>query len=321
MQKLNYGSLHLNGRTAYVAQQAWIQNETARENILFGREYDEKFYNKIIQACSLVVDFNIMPAGDSTEIGEKGINLSGGQKQRISMARAVYADQDIYLLDDPLSAVDAHVGKSMFDQVIGPNGILKNKTRVFVTNSLSFLPQVDSIIMLENGSVAESGSFEELKGKNGSFAKFIRNYLENNEANKENIKNDQEEDFKNSIKRKIPLLNNRVDSLGSGSINIDTEDDESHELQTLIVGEKLMTKENFASGTIKLSVLIDYIKKCGIALSTVFSIFFTSSIVALAASSFWLSEWSNDAEDPVKADDNKYFRLSIYLGLGLLQCK
>ena len=187
MHKLNYGTLHLNGRTAYVAQQAWIQNETVRENILFGKSYDEKFYNQIIQACSLVVDFNIMPAGDSTEIGEKGINLSGGQKQRISLARSVYADLDIYLFDDPLSAVDAHVGKSMFDQVIGPDGILKDKTRVFVTNSLSFLPQVDGIIMLENGTVSESGSFEELKNKNGSFAKFIRLYLENNEANKETI--------------------------------------------------------------------------------------------------------------------------------------
>jgi ABC-type transport system involved in cytochrome bd biosynthesis fused ATPase/permease subunit len=127
MHKLNDGHLISNGSVAYVAQQAWIQNETARENILFGKDYDEKFYNQVIQDCSLIVDFNIMPAGDSTEIGEKGINLSGGQKQRISLARSVYSNADIYLLDDPLSAVDAHVGKSIFDQVIGPNGILKDK--------------------------------------------------------------------------------------------------------------------------------------------------------------------------------------------------
>lgn len=320
MHKLNYGQLHLNGRTAYVAQQAWIQNETARENILFGKEYDEKFYNKIIQACSLVVDFNIMPGADSTEIGEKGINLSGGQKQRISLARAVYSDLDIYLLDDPLSAVDAHVGKSMFDQVIGPNGILKDKTRVFATNSLSFLPQCDGIIMLENGTVSESGTFEELKNKNGSFARFIKLYLENNEANKENIKNQQEEEMNklNSMKRKIPMMQ-KCDSLGSGSIDI--EDNEEHELKELIVCEKnIIDKEKFYQGTIKLSILIDYIKKCSVSLTVVFSIFFTSSIIGLAASSFWLSEWSNDSVDPIKAEENKYFRLSVYLGLGFLQC-
>ena len=187
MHKLNGGKIFLNGSTAYVPQQAWIQNETARENILFGKEFDEKFYNKIVNACSLMVDFNIMPARDETEIGEKGINLSGGQKQRISLARAVYSNADIYLLDDPLSAVDAHVGKHIFDQVIGPNGILRNKTRLFVTNSLSFLPQVDQILMIENGTICQNGTYDELKDKDGPFANFIKLYLMNNEANKESL--------------------------------------------------------------------------------------------------------------------------------------
>jgi ABC-type multidrug transport system fused ATPase/permease subunit len=127
MYKLNDGKINVNGSIAYVAQQAWIQNATIRENILFGRDYNEHFYNKIINACSLVTDFDIMPQRDKTEIGEKGINLSGGQKQRISLARALYSKADIYLLDDPLSAVDAHVGKHIFDMVIGPNGLLKTK--------------------------------------------------------------------------------------------------------------------------------------------------------------------------------------------------
>jgi hypothetical protein len=188
-------------------------------------------------------------------------------------------------------------------------GILRNKTRVFVTNSLSFLPQVDSIIMLENGSVTETGTFEELKSRNGSFAKFIHSYLENNEANKENIKNDQEEEFKNSLlkKKSQPLMSSRIDSLGSGSLPMDSDDDESHELQTLIVGERLIAKESFVSGSVKLSVLVDYVRKCGVALTTVFSLFFAGSIVALAASSFWLSEWSNDANArrPDRAHDHR----------------
>ena len=186
MHKLNYGKIHVNGSTAYVPQQAWIQNATIRDNILFGQDYDPRFYNKIIHACSLLPDFNIMPHGDSTEIGEKGINLSGGQKQRISLARAIYANSDIYILDDPLSAVDAHVGKHIFDNVIGPNGMLKNKTRLFVTNSLSFLPQVDQIIMLDNGTISEMGTYDELKDKDGPFAEFIKLFLANNEQNKEN---------------------------------------------------------------------------------------------------------------------------------------
>ena len=127
MHKLNDGLININGSTAYVPQQAWIQNATVKNNILFNLPYNEDFYNKCIESCSLIPDLNIMPSGDQTEIGEKGINLSGGQKQRISLARAIYSDANIYLLDDPLSAVDAHVGKSIFDKVIGPKGMLKDK--------------------------------------------------------------------------------------------------------------------------------------------------------------------------------------------------
>jgi ABC-type multidrug transport system fused ATPase/permease subunit len=121
------GSVNVYGRIGYVAQQAWIQNATLKDNILFGKELKDEKYTKIIEACALVTDLNVLPAGDKTEIGEKGINLSGGQKQRISLARAVYNDADIYILDDPLSAVDAHVGKHIFENVVGPKGVLKNK--------------------------------------------------------------------------------------------------------------------------------------------------------------------------------------------------
>lgn len=103
MHKLNDGKININGKTAYVPQQAWIQNETVRNNILFGSKWNEKFYNKVLSACSLLTDLTIMPAGDKTEIGEKGINLSGGQKQRINLARSVYSNAEIYMLDDSLS--------------------------------------------------------------------------------------------------------------------------------------------------------------------------------------------------------------------------
>ena len=127
MYKLNHGRININGSVAYVPQLAWIQNDTVRNNILFGSRYSEDFYQQVISSCALKPDLEIMPAGDKTEIGEKGINLSGGQKQRISLARSVYSNADIYMLDDPLSAVDSHVGKHIFDKVIGPNGVLKSK--------------------------------------------------------------------------------------------------------------------------------------------------------------------------------------------------
>lgn len=102
------GRVNQLGSVAYVAQQAWIQNATLKDNILFGRPFDRQRYESIIEACALKPDLAMLPAGDLTEIGEKGINLSGGQKQRVSLARAVYQDAEVYYLDDPLSAVDSH---------------------------------------------------------------------------------------------------------------------------------------------------------------------------------------------------------------------
>jgi ABC-type bacteriocin/lantibiotic exporter with double-glycine peptidase domain len=175
MTKLK-GSINVNGTVAYVPQQAWMQNATLKNNILFGKELNEINYRRVISSCALKTDLTVLPAGDSTEIGEKGINLSGGQKQRISLARAVYSDADILILDDPLSAVDAHVGKHIFDKVIGPYGVLKNKSRIFATNSLNFLPQVDRIIMLENNEIAEMGTYLELMQMKGCLFKFMQGY-------------------------------------------------------------------------------------------------------------------------------------------------
>ena len=108
-------------------QQAWIQNNTVKDNILFGRRMEGDLYDQTIRACALEPDLDILPGGDMAEIGEKGINLSGGQKQRVSIARAVYQKADVYLLDDPLSAVDSHVGKHIFTEIIGPKGMLNGK--------------------------------------------------------------------------------------------------------------------------------------------------------------------------------------------------
>uniref|UniRef100_A0A4W3JDR1 ATP-binding cassette sub-family C member 5 n=1 Tax=Callorhinchus milii TaxID=7868 RepID=A0A4W3JDR1_CALMI len=171
---LRDGTVGVTGSFAYVSQQAWIIHGNVKENILFGKEYDEKKYKRVLENCSLHQDLAILPFGDMTEIGERGINLSGGQKQRISIARAVYSDQDIYLFDDPLSAVDAHVGKHIFEECI--KKALQDKTVIFVTHQLQCLEHCDQVILLDNGKITEKGTHETLMKQDGYYANLIRNY-------------------------------------------------------------------------------------------------------------------------------------------------
>ncbi|XP_055927292.1 multidrug resistance-associated protein 1-like isoform X1 [Argiope bruennichi] len=186
MHKLS-GAADLKGSIAYVPQQAWILNRSVRENILLAKHIREEKYHKILDKCCLRPDLEILPAGDATEIGEKGVNLSGGQKQRISIARAVYQDKDIYLLDDPLSAVDVHVRKSLFDDVIGNEGLLRRKTRILVTHDVSLLHKVDTIITMKDGRIAEIGSYYELLKRGESFTSFVREHT-NTKTMEENLK-------------------------------------------------------------------------------------------------------------------------------------
>lgn len=156
------------GNIAYVPQKAWVLNSTLKENIILGEPLDQAFYEKVLNACGLIPDLQEMPDGDSTEIGEnvnirkgprrnsswiskslflQGINLSGGQKQRVSLARAVYQNKDIYLLDDPLSAVDFNVANFIFDNVFGPNGILKEKVISSRLHPLILRPLSDELTL------------------------------------------------------------------------------------------------------------------------------------------------------------------------------
>ncbi|XP_071514768.1 multidrug resistance-associated protein 1-like [Panulirus ornatus] len=182
------GKVIVNGNLAYVPQQAWLQNATLRDNIIWGQPFEHHRYWKVVRACALQADLDMLPAGDLTEIGEKGINISGGQKQRVALARAAYSRAGIVLLDDPLSAVDAHVGKHIFENVIGPCGILQGKTRILVTHAVTFLPQVDEIIVLKNGRLGEKGSYNNLLASGGDFAQYIVQHIhdmEEEDAEKE----------------------------------------------------------------------------------------------------------------------------------------
>lgn len=168
------GEIVVHGDTAYVAQQAWIMNASVKENIVFGHRWDPHFYQRTVAACALVDDFKTLPGGDQTEVGERGISLSGGQKTRLTLARAVYARADVYLLDDCLAAVDQHVGRHLIDNVLGPRGLLAGKTRVLATNSIPVLVEADYVTLLRDGRIIEKGTYEQLIAMKGEVANLIR---------------------------------------------------------------------------------------------------------------------------------------------------
>ncbi|KAL7585144.1 hypothetical protein Lser_V15G41587 [Lactuca serriola] len=165
------GKVKVSGSTAYVAQTPWIQNGTIQENILFGSPMDRHKYKKVIRTCCLEKDLEMMEFGDRTEIGERGINLSGGQKQRIQLARAVYQDSDIYLLDDVFSAVDAHTCSKIFKECM--RGILRDKTILLVTHQVDFLHNVDLILVMRDGMIVQSGKYDELVDSGLDFSALV----------------------------------------------------------------------------------------------------------------------------------------------------
>jgi ATP-binding cassette subfamily C (CFTR/MRP) protein 1 len=168
------GEVVMRGKSAYVAQSPWVMNASVRENIVFGYRWDPAFYERTVKACALREDFASLPDGDQTEVGERGISLSGGQKARLTLARAVYARADIYLLDDVLSAVDQHVGRHLIDNVLGPKGLLAGKTRILATNSIPVLMEAHFVVLLREGKIIERGTYEQLVAMKGEIAQLIK---------------------------------------------------------------------------------------------------------------------------------------------------
>uniref|UniRef100_A0A3B4GQP1 Multidrug resistance-associated protein 4-like n=1 Tax=Pundamilia nyererei TaxID=303518 RepID=A0A3B4GQP1_9CICH len=170
------GTLKVIGQISYAAQQPWVFPGTIRSNILFGKQLNPKKYERVLRACALKKDLQLFPDGDLTLIGDRGATLSGGQKARVNLARAVYEDADIYLLDDPLSAVDAEVGKHLFEQCIC--GLLKNKCRILITHQLQHLRTADQILVLKEGHVMVQGTYSELQTSGLDIVSLLRSDAE-----------------------------------------------------------------------------------------------------------------------------------------------
>ena len=187
------GNIQLSGKISFVSQNSWILNDTIEQNILFFKPMDREKYNKVISICQLIPDLQIFPQGDQTEIGEKGVNLSGGQKARMAIARAVYNDSDIYIFDDPLSALDAYVGMNLFNEVF--NDYLKNKTIIISTHALQYVTYFDRIFYIHQGRIKFMGEPKDIE--NQQFYQDFKSAQENKQKEEQN-----DEDFKKKKDKK-----------------------------------------------------------------------------------------------------------------------
>lgn len=260
------GKVTFSGTTSLCAQSPWIQNATVRENIVFGQPWDENRYWAAVRDACLEPDLELLEDGDSTEIGEKGINLSGGQKQRVNIARAIYFDSDIIALDDPLSALDAGVGKALFFNAI--MGALSGKTRILVTHALHFLPHVDNIILMEDGRITETGTYNELKSNGQSFARLIRDFGSEDQENK------LIEDEETAIERAQPSKHDRANMVAKG------------------VAQTLMQQEERNAGAMKKGTYSSYLR-AGKGFIMVPVLLFCVALAQgfFVMTSFWLVYW------------------------------
>jgi len=260
------GSLLVNGSRALCAQLAWIRNASVRDNITFGKAFDADLYNRIIEACSLTHDLQILPKGSNTEIGERGINLSGGQKQRISLARAIYSSADLILLDDPLSAVDAHVGAHIMEHAIC--GLLRDKCRILATHQLHVLHRCDRIVMMEKGKMVACDTFQNLSDHNEAFQRMME--ISNNAAPDAKVSTPEGEsgENENALQRKVT----------------------AHETQ-----DTLMQEEDRQVKGISWDIYLDYWRSSGSILVPIFVLLvLVLSQGANIVTSLWLAWWSSN---------------------------
>ncbi|KAL4641040.1 canalicular multispecific organic anion transporter 1 [Arapaima gigas] len=333
------GYVNIQGSLAYVPQQAWIQNATLKDNILFGSQLEEKRYQQVLDACALRPDLELLPGGDLTEIGEKGINLSGGQKQRVSLARAAYSSADIYLLDDPLSAVDSHVGRHLFEKVVGPRGLLKDKTRILVTHGVNFLPYVDEIVVLTDGKVSEVGSYQSLQASGGAFSEFLHTYAKE-KSSKAQQGTEMSEELLDTLPETadleadsppedmVSLMLRRESTLRRSQRHASVKSKKNSLLKKpeilpeVKAGQKLVEKEAMETGKVKFSVYMQYLRATG--WGYIISIFMAYLIqnVAFIGQNLWLSDWTNDSlkyfntSYPASVQD---MRVGVFGALGVAQ--
>lgn len=302
------GDLKKNGNYGYIGQEAFLINETLRNNILFGEEYNKEKYEEILDICQLRPDIEMLPGGDQTEIGSKGINLSGGQKQRVNIARAVYADRDIYLIDDCLSALDAYVGKAILQDVF--KGKLRNKTRIMVTHHLHHLHDMEKVILIDQGKIVAQGKYDEIK-KTKAYNDFAINDKEivksEEEVSLEEIKDEKSEKleipdevsesdekrmeyFKKNNPKKEEQINEEIKVTKVNDKEIDEEEEKKDK-------GKLTKKERRFIGRIRKDVFLYYFIRGGVCMIISIILFFLIATTLKIGADWWVGQWSANKFD------------------------
>ncbi|XP_031835583.1 ATP-binding cassette sub-family C member 4-like isoform X1 [Nomia melanderi] len=268
---------------SYASQDPWLFSGTVRENILFGVPYDNARYAAVTKACALIRDFQQLPYGDLTHVGENGSSLSGGQKARVNLARAVYKQADVYLLDDPLSAVDAKVAKHLFMRCI--RQYLSGKTRILVTHQLQFIKKVDSIAVLDRGRVRMSGSYEQLYNNTEEFLNVIKGIKMSEEVAKrrETGLGSLSMSERRISKRSVGKASMRSTTSSVLSYNYDTQEYSPEEEDEIAATEPV-------SG----SMYVEYFKYGGsYFILALLLLVFVLSQAAVSGCDYWISYWMN----------------------------
>lgn len=271
---------------AYCAQSAWLLNDTIRNNIIFDAPFNQERYDKVVSACGLSRDFEILSAGDATEIGEKGITLSGGQKQRVSLARALYSNSKHVLLDDCLSAVDSHTSLWIYENCItGP--LMLGRTCILVSHNVALTCQkAEWIVVMENGKIKTQGETEDLlsSGDLGD-DDLVRTSVMNSRNQSSTNLNDLE-DKNSDLKAKADVIDKKLKALGEEA----PED-------TKKTDGKLVEEESKAEGVVGFKVYRDFAKEFGGWPTWTYVIMaFVASQATYIFQSWWLRNWSSQSE-------------------------
>lgn len=290
----------VNGSIAYCSQNPWILNASVRDNILFGYEYDEKYYNQTIEACQLLYDLKILPDGDHTQVGEKGISLSGGQKARLSLARALYARADIYLLDDILSAVDNHVGKAIIEKVLSRSGMLGSTTVILATNNVAILPFSDKVYLLANGEIVEETTFDEATTEEHPlFVELLTEFGYSNQG--EGLKSVE-----------LPPINS-LPPPPEAVVAPFTWDPFGDSLKSARTGQRA---ESRSKGKVKWSHYMEYARACSLSGLSVWFVIAVLSAFAGVYQKYWLKHWSElNGENGLNGDVLRFVRVFSSIGL------
>lgn len=293
------GEVVFGASRAFCPQYAWIQNTSLQNNVTFGKPMNKSWYRDVIDACALQSDLDMLPNGDQTEIGERGITISGGQKQRLNIARAIYFDADIVLMDDPLSAVDAHVGRHIFDNAI--LGLLKDKCRILATHQLWVLNRCDRIIWMDEGKIRAIDTFANLMRDEEGF----RTLMETSAV-------DEKEDEDQAVD--ADAINEEV-AADAKVERVETSAEDRAKNKKNKKQAMLMQQEEKAEKSVPWSVYAAYIRSSGSLFNLPLLIFvLILSQGANIVTSLWLSWWTSNK---FGYSDGEY--IGIYAGLGFVQ--